>query len=180
MTNKNNSDLEVLDKAMDALKENERYHAIENRLKEMYGVERPLDYYVDRLEQSLRESGSKDPLFARILTYEDAKAWEEYKSIGTPQECRKAMSGHEKPSFDKDVELFDTVDMMNSDDYKDRFMAEYYQLKIRYRKLCAMISAWDDDALSFVPSCPRSVYDMQLRAMRDYLSILEARAAIEF
>lgn len=28
-------------------------------------------------------------------------------------------------------------------------------------------------------TCPMSIYDIQLRAMRDYLTILEARAAIE-
>lgn len=28
-------------------------------------------------------------------------------------------------------ELKDTIELMNSSDYKDRFKAEYYQLKIR-------------------------------------------------
>lgn len=31
--------------------------------------------------------------------------------------------------------LADTVDLMNSEDYRDRFVAEYIQLKIRYEKL---------------------------------------------
>lgn len=31
--------------------------------------------------------------------------------------------------------LKDTVEMMNSDDYKERFKAEYYQLVTRYRVL---------------------------------------------
>lgn len=31
-------------------------------------------------------------------------------------------------------ELKDTIELMNSSDYKDRFKAEYYQLKIRYTK----------------------------------------------
>ena len=30
------------------------------------------------------------------------------------------------------MELKDTVALMESDDYKDRFKAEYYQTKIRY------------------------------------------------
>lgn len=34
-------------------------------------------------------------------------------------------------------ELKDTIELMNSSDYKDRFKAEYYQLKIRYTKLHA-------------------------------------------
>ena len=31
--------------------------------------------------------------------------------------------------------LSDTIDLMCSNDYKDRFKAEYYQTKIRYDKL---------------------------------------------
>ena len=34
--------------------------------------------------------------------------------------------------------LKDTVEMMNSDDYKERFKAEYYRLVIRYRGLKLM------------------------------------------
>lgn len=33
------------------------------------------------------------------------------------------------------MELKDTIDLMNSSDYKDRFKAEYWQAKIRYDKL---------------------------------------------
>lgn len=33
------------------------------------------------------------------------------------------------------MELKDTVEMMTSSDYKERFKAEYYQLKLRYNKL---------------------------------------------
>lgn len=33
------------------------------------------------------------------------------------------------------MELKDTIEMMTSEDYKERFKAEYYQTKIRYEKL---------------------------------------------
>lgn len=33
------------------------------------------------------------------------------------------------------TELKDTVELMLSDDYKDRFLAEYYQTHIRFTKL---------------------------------------------
>lgn len=33
------------------------------------------------------------------------------------------------------MELKDTVEMMNSADYKERFKAEYQQVVIRYKKL---------------------------------------------
>ena len=75
------------------------------------------------------------------------------------------------------MELKDTLQLMISDDYKDRFIAEYRQLVIRFEKLKKMVDNWDN--LSFVPICPKSTYNMQLRAMSDYITVLEARAAIE-
>lgn len=41
------------------------------------------------------------------------------------------------------MELRDTIDMMQSDDYKERFKAEYYQVGIRYEKLKTMLERWD-------------------------------------
>ncbi|MBO7469710.1 MAG: hypothetical protein J6T81_06225 [Bacteroidales bacterium] len=76
-------------------------------------------------------------------------------------------------------ELKETAEMMCSPDYKERFKAELYQLKTRYRKLEEMIKKWDDGRLDFEPTCPHQTYDLQLRAMRDYLSILVIRARIE-
>ena len=75
--------------------------------------------------------------------------------------------------------LKDTVEMMNSDNYKERFKAEYYQLVTRYKGLKSMLTKWDEGTLNFEPTCPRSIYDMQIKAMTDYIAILEARAAIE-
>lgn len=39
----------------------------------------------------------------------------------------------------REMELRDTVEMMNNADYKERFKAEYYQTAIRYGKLKAMV-----------------------------------------
>lgn len=75
--------------------------------------------------------------------------------------------------------LKDTVEMMNSDDYKERFKAEYYQLVIRYNKLKSMLAKWDKGTLNFDPICPRSIYNMQIKAMTDYIAVLEARAVME-
>lgn len=75
--------------------------------------------------------------------------------------------------------LNDTVEMMNSADYKERFKAEYYQVVIRYQKLKAMLKKWDDGDLNFTPTCPRSTYNMQIKAMEDYIAVLEARAVME-
>ena len=77
------------------------------------------------------------------------------------------------------MELKDTVQMMNSADYKDRFKAEYCQIVIRYKKLKAMLEKWDKGELKFTPTCPRSTYNMQISAMTNYIAVLEARAVME-
>ena len=77
------------------------------------------------------------------------------------------------------TELKDTVELMVSADYKERFKAEYWQLVIRQEKLAAMINAWDKGDLDFTPTCCRGLYNMQARAMADYIAVLEARAQIE-
>ena len=77
------------------------------------------------------------------------------------------------------MELSDTVEMMNSEDYRERFRAEYCQIVIRYGKLKNMLDRWDDGKLNFVPTCPRSTYNMQIRAMADYIAVLKARAVME-
>ena len=77
------------------------------------------------------------------------------------------------------MELKDTVELMNSSDYKDRFKAEFYQVKIRYEKLKEMLDKWDEGSLDFSPTCPRTIYDEQIKAMEMYLDVLGKRAIIE-
>ena len=77
------------------------------------------------------------------------------------------------------MELKDTIKLMNSENYQDRFKAEYLQVKIRYNKLKSMVDKWDKGELNFEPTCPRIIYDNQLKYMKDYINILEARADIE-
>lgn len=75
------------------------------------------------------------------------------------------------------MELNKTIELMQSPDYKDRFIAEYYQTKIRFEKLSNMVLNWDN--LSFVPTCPKSTYILQLEYMEKYLAVLELRAVTE-
>lgn len=77
------------------------------------------------------------------------------------------------------MELKDTVAMMNSDDYKERFKAEYYQTKIRYTKLHQMIVKMDAKTLDFTPTCSKAIFLEQKRYMGEYLRMLEIRAEIE-
>ena len=75
--------------------------------------------------------------------------------------------------------LAETVNFMVSTDYKERFIAEYQQLVIRYNGLKTMLEKWDKNDLAFTPTCPRSTYDLQIAAMTDYIAVLEARAVME-
>lgn len=77
------------------------------------------------------------------------------------------------------MKLSETVEMMISADYKERFKAEYRQLVIRYEGLKTMLEKWDKGELTFSPTCPRSTYNIQITAMTDYIAILEARAVME-
>lgn len=77
------------------------------------------------------------------------------------------------------MELKDTVALMTSADYKERFKAEYYQLKIRRDKLKAMVDKWDSGSLEFTPTCSRDVYAFQLYTMDGYLDVLRHRARLE-
>ena len=77
------------------------------------------------------------------------------------------------------TDLKETKELMLSPDYKERFRAEYYQLKIRYKKLNDICEKWDKGELNFTPTCPRYVYRIQLDKMAGYLRILEERAVFE-
>ncbi len=77
------------------------------------------------------------------------------------------------------MELSDTVKMMTSEDYKERFRAEYEQTKTRTEKLHCMLVKYEAGTLSFTPSCPPALLKRQENVMRAYLDILEVRAEIE-
>lgn len=79
----------------------------------------------------------------------------------------------------KQMELTETIKMMESTDYKERFKAEYHQLAIRIERLKAMVDKWEAGMLAFKPTCPLTTYVLQLNAMCEYFAILEARAVME-
>lgn len=75
--------------------------------------------------------------------------------------------------------LADTVELMVSDDYKDRFKAEFYQTRIRMFKLFDMLEKWDAGTLGYVPACARYLYLMQVKGMGLYVRAMRRRAKIE-
>lgn len=70
----------------------EPYRALEKRLTDMFGGELSLEDVTDELERYLKEPDNAHPINAKILTYEDAAAWDAYHAIGTPEECQKSVA----------------------------------------------------------------------------------------
>ncbi len=77
------------------------------------------------------------------------------------------------------IDLIHTVDDMTSDDYERRFIAEYYQTKIRYDKLDAMTVKYEAGTLNFKPKCSLDLLLKQKALMGNYIRTLKIRAEIE-
>lgn len=77
------------------------------------------------------------------------------------------------------MELKDTVELMNSSDYKDRLKAEYYQAKIRYDKLYDMTVKYEANTLTFTPKCSLALLKEQKMYLGNYIRTLKIRAEIE-
>ena len=81
------------------------------------------------------------------------------------------------------MELKETVELMNSEDYKERFVAEYHQVKIRYEKLKNFCNKIEVETMLGKEvtkhDCPLGLLREQQEYMGLYLSVLEKRALIE-
>lgn len=77
------------------------------------------------------------------------------------------------------MKLDKTVDMMLSEDYVERFKAEYHQLVNRKNKLQKMVRVYAKDELDFEPKCSLDLLTWQLKTMQQYEYILKRRAEIE-
>lgn len=79
------------------------------------------------------------------------------------------------------AELKDTVEQMNSSDYKERFIAEYRQLSIRIHKLKKFVGKIKYAKYADQPEpkhdCPVDLLEKQLLAMKLYKATLEIRAS---
>ena len=75
--------------------------------------------------------------------------------------------------------LMDTVGLMTSLDYKERFIAEYWQTRLRQEALHQIIVKDEAGTLRFTPLCRLELLKKQESCMRQYLECLEIRAEIE-
>lgn len=76
-----------------------------------------------------------------------------------------------------------TVDMVfpyvTSEDWKKRFIGEYWMLRFRTEGLNDMLLKLTCDKLDFKPNCESNIFSAQVSTMERYLEILEKRAVIE-
>ena len=77
------------------------------------------------------------------------------------------------------MNLFDTITLMSSEDYKEQFKAEYWQLYWRINELNNMLDCWDSNKLNVSSKVPRYIYEYQLDAMCRYMDMLKVRAKLE-
>lgn len=71
------------------------------------------------------------------------------------------------------------MDKNEQNNYKQRFINEYVELKDRHRKLRKMLVKYDAGKLEFTPTCPIDLLRKQKSLMDEYLNVLEIRAVIE-
>lgn len=69
------------------------------------------------------------------------------------------------------MNLTDTVELMNGNDFKDRFRAEYFQLSIRLSKLEKMLCEMKAGTLNFTPKCSYELLHEQAVYMEQYKSV---------
>ncbi len=100
---------EALDIAIKALEDVQQYWNIENELKERYHANVDIPLLMQHFIETVFE-GEKHEGFC-LLTNEDREAWEKYKKIGTPEECRMAM---EKQNVNKELESHDEKHILES------------------------------------------------------------------
>ena len=77
------------------------------------------------------------------------------------------------------MELQDTIKLMNSTDYNERFKAEFLQSQIRIGKLERMLKGYREGTLNFTPNCSYDLLHTQLVYMECYMNVLEERAKVE-
>ena len=90
---------DAIELAIKALEEVQQYRAYKEKFKAIYGdCDNALEVILDLILKYEFEQ-MKGSYILRLLTDEDAKKWDEYKQIGTPEECRAAV---EKQNADKE------------------------------------------------------------------------------
>ena len=97
---------EAMELAVKSLEEIQQYRKLEERLNGI-SLEEVVDGFISAVEKGTKEGYE----YGRILTNEDARDWEEYRAIGTPEECGDAV---EKQKASKELESHDEKHILKS------------------------------------------------------------------
>ena len=83
--------------------------------------------------------------------------------------------------MDKITNLSQTAEFMSSEDYKERFIAEYCQIAIRAKRLERVLTRIKDKTAPdcFEPTCNIKTLEDQLSTMIAYRETLVYRATLE-
>lgn len=68
------------------LRDMQEYSQLKYRVNTIFGGTMTLKDVVDSIERVSKLQKS-NPFNARVLTYDEAAMWDEYRKIGTPEEC---------------------------------------------------------------------------------------------
>lgn len=68
------------------LRDMQEYRELTDRVNTIFGGAMTLKDVVDSIERVSKLQKS-NPFNARVLTYDEAAMWDEYRKIGTPEEC---------------------------------------------------------------------------------------------
>ena len=88
-------------------------------------------------------------------------------------------AGEEKATDFAGLTLERSAELMLSGDYRERFAAEWAQVKIRLSRLRSMLDGYLEGKLNFEPTCPITLLREQALVMKEYVDILEKRAELE-
>ena len=71
------------------LKDMQEYHELRDRVNTIFGGTMTLKDVVNSIER-VSEIQKNNPFNAMVLTYDESIMWDEYRKIGTVEECRAA------------------------------------------------------------------------------------------
>lgn len=142
-------------------------------IEDILDLESNLDCYSDKslVAHYLIENEDKAKELFEIIA-----DWAEMDRNQTAVALLDTQAGEEA---EKIKDLYRTINFMISEDYKERFIAEYAQLVIRSRKLKNVIEDYNNGKLKFELNCPIDLLESQYKAMVAYCGFLVKRAEIE-
>ena len=123
----------------------------------------------DKIKSEIYIDGKlKSTAFSFNELFSQLRFWELYDNCA---------NNHKEDNKVKTYTMNDAVKMVLSEDYKERFIAEYVETKIRYERLHNIIIKWCAGRADFVTDI--DLLEEQTKHMGNYLKTLEIRAVKE-